>query len=175
MHYATIKKRDVANGVGVRVSVFVSGCTHRCPGCFNEVAWDFLSGEEYTPEVQEEILAALEPSFIQGLSLLGGEPMERANQKGLLPLLREAKKRFPQKDIWCYTGYLFDQDIVGRMMKDWPETRELMSYIDIMVDGKFVEAEKSLSLKFKGSRNQRIIQVQPSLEQGKVILDPLND
>lgn len=170
MNYANIKKYDIANGPGVRVSLFVSGCTHHCPGCFNPETWDFNFGEPFDSDVINEILEALEPSYICGFSLLGGEPFEYKNQTGLLPLLKEIRNRFPNKDIWCYTGYNFETDILEDMAKKWPETNEMLSYIDILVDGEFVEAKKDLALRFRGSSNQRIIQVQESLKQNKVIL-----
>lgn len=170
MNYANIKKYDIANGPGVRVSLFVSGCTHHCPGCFNPETWDFNFGEPFDSDVINEILEALEPSYIRGFSLLGGEPFEYKNQTGLLPLLKEIRNRFPNKDIWCYTGYNFETDILEDMAKKWLETNEMLSYIDILVDGEFVEAKKDLALRFRGSSNQRIIQVQESLKQNKVIL-----
>ncbi len=170
MNYANIKKYDIANGPGVRVSLFVSGCTHHCPGCFNPETWDFNYGEPFDSDVINEILEALEPTYIRGFSLLGGEPFEYKNQIGLLPLLREIKNRFPNKDIWCYTGYDFETDILEDMAKKWSETYEMLSYIDVLVDGEFVEAKKDLALRFRGSSNQRIIQVQESLQQNKVIL-----
>lgn len=170
MNYADIKQFDVANGPGVRISLFVSGCTHRCPNCFNEVAWDFNYGQPFTEETIDQIIKYLEPSYIWGLTLLGGEPMEHSNQQGLLPLLRKVKAYYPDKSIWCFSGYLFDRDIVGKMMKEWPETEELLSYIDVMVDGEFVEAQKDLSKRFKGSANQRTIDVQASLKAGEVML-----
>ncbi len=170
MNYADIKYCDVANGKGVRVSLFVSGCTHRCKGCFNEIAWNFDYGEAFTRETEDRVIGYLNKSYIAGLSLLGGEPFERANQQGLLPLLRRVKAELPGKDIWCYSGYDFEKDILGKMCKDWPESREMLSYIDILVDGKFVEELKSPSLQFKGSANQRIIDVKASLKEGKVVL-----
>ena len=175
MHYAVIKKFDIANGEGVRVSLFVSGCSHRCPGCFNDVAWPFEYGQEFTKEVEDEIIEACNNSYIKGLSLLGGEPFEKVNQIGLISLIRRFKKEFPNKDIWCYSGYLFDAEILDETSKIHTEvTRELISYIDVLVDGKFVLAQKDISLKFKGSSNQRIIDVQESLKQNKVVLHRLN-
>jgi anaerobic ribonucleoside-triphosphate reductase activating protein len=170
MNYATIKPFDVANGPGVRVSVFVSGCTHHCKGCFNQEAWDFSYGSEFTQETMEKILSYLEPTHIKGLSLLGGEPFEYRNQQGLLPLLREVKRRFPQKDIWCYSGYRFDEDILEKMCKEYEVTREMVSYLDVLVDGKFVLEQKNINLRFRGSANQRIIKVKESLRENKIIL-----
>ena len=169
MNYADIKIADVANGKGVRVSLFVSGCNHHCKGCFNPQAWDFNYGKEFTEEDEEKVMEDLDHSYVAGLSLLGGEPLEHQNQKGLLPLLKKVKERFPEKNIWCYTGYKFDSDIVTNMFENWPETKELMSYIDVLVDGKFEEDKKDLNLKFRGSANQRIIDVQKSLKVHKVI------
>ncbi len=170
MNYADIKYCDVANGKGVRVSLFVSGCTHHCKGCFNEETWNFYYGKPFTEETMNQVLVDLDKPYIAGLSLLGGEPFEHVNQQGLLPLLREVKKRFPDKNIWCYTGYDFEKDILGVMAEKWPETKEILSYLDILVDGEFVEELKSPSLQFKGSSNQRIIDVQASLRDGQVVL-----
>lgn len=170
MNYADIKPFDVANGPGIRVSVFVSGCTHRCKNCFNEEAWDFSYGKPFTDETMEQVLAMLDEPFYKGMTFLGGEPFEYVNQKGLLPLAREFKRRYPEKTLWCFTGYLFDEEILGRMVEQWPETRELLSYIDVCVDGRFVEELKNLNLVFKGSSNQRTIMVQESLKQGKIVL-----
>lgn len=170
MNYADIKRIDVANGPGIRVSLFVSGCTHHCKGCFNPETWDFNFGELFTEKQIDEIISYLEPDHIKGLSLLGGEPFEYSNQQGLLPLLRKMKEVYPNKDVWCYTGYLFDENIVDEMMVKWPETRELIKYIDIMVDGKFVQELKDLNLVFRGSSNQRIIDVQKSLEAKEIVL-----
>ena len=175
MHYGNIKKNDIANGEGVRVSIFVSGCSHHCPGCFNDVAWPFEYGEEFTKEVEDEIIEACRNSYIKGLSLLGGEPFEKINQLGLISLIRRFKQEFPTKTIWCYSGYLFDQDILNKESRIQTEvTRELIGYIDVLVDGKFEIALKDISLKFKGSSNQRIIDVQESLKQNTVVLHSLN-
>ena len=170
MNYADIKKYDIANGPGVRVSLFVSGCTHHCPGCFNPETWDFNFGKPFDSEVINEIVEALQPVYIHGLSLLGGEPFEYNNQVALLPLLKEVKARFPQKDIWCYTGYDFEKDLLDTMCPKWEETKQMLSYIDILVDGEFIEAKKDLALRFRGSSNQRIIKVQDSLAANKVII-----
>ena len=169
MNYADIKIADVANGKGVRVSLFVSGCNHHCKGCFNSQAWDFNYGKEFTEKEIDKILNELDHPYVSGLSLLGGEPLEYQNQEVLLPLLKKVKERFPQKDIWCYTGYTFDKDIVGNMFQNWPQTKELISYIDVIVDGKFEEEKKDLKLKFRGSSNQRIIDVNKSLKVHKII------
>ena len=167
MNYATIKNCDIANGPGVRVSLFVSGCTHRCPGCFNEVAWDFDYGEPFTEEVMDSILEMLRPSYIRGLTLLGGEPFEPQNQSAVVQLLRKIKKEMPEKSIWAFSGYLFDKDILSGRLGD---TSEYLSYLDVLVDGPFIEAKKNLSLRFRGSENQRLIEVPASLKAGQVVL-----
>lgn len=170
MNYASIKKYDVANGVGVRVSLFVSGCTHHCKGCFNAEAWDFAYGEPYTEKTEEEILSALDKPYIAGLSLLGGEPFEPCNQRALLPLLAKFRERFPQKTVWCYTGYTFDKDLCEGGRAHCEATDEMLSRIDILVDGEFIESLKDLKLRFRGSSNQRIIDVRRSLAEGAVRL-----
>ena len=175
MHYADIKKIDIANGEGVRTSLFVSGCTHHCKGCFNEETWDFHYGKPYTKEIEDEIVKSLDKDFINGLTLLGGEPMEPANQKALLPLVKRVKELYKDKTIWCYTGYLFDSELLSPSRAYAPWTREFLSYIDILVDGEFKLALKDITLRFKGSSNQRIIDVHKSLKEGKVVLSPLND
>lgn len=175
MNYATIKSYDVANGPGVRVSLFVSGCTHHCKGCFNAEAWDFNYGKPFTPEVEDQIIAYLKPWYIRGFSLLGGEPFEPKNQKALLPLMRRIRETYPEKSVWCYTGYDYEKDLLAGRLGDWEITRELLSYIDILVDGEFHQSEKDLSLRFKGSRNQRIIDVKASKQADSVVLwDPDN-
>lgn len=161
MKYAGIKYYDISNGLGVRTSLFVSGCTHRCKGCFNEMTWDFHYGDDFTPEIMEEILKSIEPNYISGLTLLGGEPMEPVNQQALLPLLRQFEERFPQKDIWCYTGYVYETDLLSTQGRAHCEaTDEFLSYIDILVDGEFVQELYDISLKFRGSKNQRLLQLQ---------------
>lgn len=167
MNYATIKPVDIANGPGVRVSLFVSGCTHRCKGCFNEEAWDFQFGKPFTEEVQKQLLSSLDHDYIEGLTLLGGEPMEPSNQESLLPFIKAVREHLPGKTIWCFTGYDFEKDILGKMMKTSAVTRELISLFDVMVDGKFVAEKKNLSLKFRGSENQRVLNVKKSLEEGQ--------
>ncbi len=170
MNYADIKRIDVANGPGVRVSLFVSGCSHHCKGCFNEETWDFQYGKPFTEAEIDQILEYLKPDYIRGLSLLGGEPFEYVNQQGLLPLLHRFKALYPEKDLWCYTGYDFEKDIQQKMMINWSETRELVSYLDILVDGEFELDKKNLSLRFRGSSNQRIIDVKQSLAEGHTVL-----
>ncbi len=170
MNYATIKNCDIANGPGVRVSLFVSGCTHRCPGCFNEVAWDFGYGEPFTQQTIDDILNLMKPTYIQGLTLLGGEPFEPQNQEPIVELLRQLKAAYPEKSIWAFSGYLFDRDILSGRLGDWEITREYLSYLDVLVDGPFVLAKKNLSLRFRGSENQRLIDVPASLASGEVVL-----
>ena len=167
MHYASIKNRDIANGPGVRVSLFVSGCTHRCPGCFNEVAWDFAYGQPFTRQTEDTILEMLRPSYIRGLTLLGGEPFEPQNQGPIVELLRRVKKELPEKSIWAFSGYLFDKDILSGRLGD---TREYLRYLDVLVDGPFIRERKNLALRFRGSDNQRLIDVPASLAAGKIVL-----
>ena len=170
MNYATIKNCDIANGPGVRVSLFVSGCTHHCKGCFNEVAWDFDYGEPFTQETIDTILAMLRPAHIKGLTLLGGEPFEPQNQGPIVELLRQVKKELPAKSIWAFSGYLFYRDILAGRLGPWEVTREYLSYLDVLVDGPFIESKKNLSLRFRGSENQRLIDVPASLEKGEIVL-----
>ncbi len=170
MNFAVIKKTDVANGPGVRVSLYVSGCTHHCKNCFNQETWDFAFGKPFTDVQEKEILEALSPSYIRGFSLLGGEPFEPVNQKVLVHLLKKIRETYPHKTIWCYSGYLYDEDMVAGRLGDPAITREMLSYIDILVDGEFVDALKNLNLRFKGSENQRIINVPRSLQDGSIVL-----
>ena len=170
MHYATIKNNDIANGPGVRVSLFVSGCTHRCPGCFNEEAWDFQYGEPFTQETIDYILKLLEPARIKGLTLLGGEPFEPQNQPEIVKLLRQVKQTYPEKSIWAFSGYLFDQDILSGKLGPWEITDEYLSYLDVLVDGPYIAAKKDLMLRFRGSSNQRLIDVVASRKENKVVL-----
>ena len=170
MNYAVIKNCDVANGPGIRVSLFVSGCTHRCPGCFNEVAWDFDYGQPFDQGTIDHILDLMKPAHIKGLTILGGEPFEPRNQGPVLELLRQVKKAYPEKSIWAFSGYLFDRDILAGRLGPWEVTREYLSYLDVLVDGPFVQAKKNLSLRFRGSENQRLINVPESLERGEIVL-----
>lgn len=169
MNYADIKKIDVANGEGVRVSVFVSGCNHHCKGCFNQCAWDFNYGKKFTEKEEQQIIDYMNHDYISGLSLLGGEPLEPKNQEGLLPLVKKVKEKFPDKNIWCYTGFDFEKDVVEKMAKNNETTRELLKYIDIIVDGKFEEDKKDLKLQFRGSSNQKIVDVKKSLQTGQIV------
>ncbi|MCR5202290.1 MAG: anaerobic ribonucleoside-triphosphate reductase activating protein [Lachnospiraceae bacterium] len=171
MNYCELKNFDVANGPGVRVSLFVSGCTHHCEGCFQPETWDFNYGKPFTEETIEEIIEYLKLDYIKGITLLGGDPLEKSNQGPLLKLLRRIREEFGEtKDVWCFTGYEFEKDIIGYMMDEWEDTKELMSYIDILVDGEFELAKKDLMLKFKGSSNQKTIKVKESLASNKIIL-----
>lgn len=170
MYYSVIKNCDIADGPGVRVTLFVSGCTHHCEGCFNPETWNFQYGAPFTGETADEIMEALSPDYIAGLTLLGGEPLEDGNRQALLPLLRAVKKKYPQKTVWCYTGYLFETDILENFCAQWEGMKEFLSYADVIVDGEFVQAEKNISLRFRGSENQRIIDVHASLQQGKTVL-----
>ncbi len=157
MHYGEIKKWDIADGPGVRVSLFVSGCRHHCKGCFNEDTWEFDYGKAYTKETEQEILEALDSAYIQGLTLLGGEPFEPENQRELVKLLRRVRKELPEKDIWSYTGFVFEKDLLpgGRAFTE--VTEEMLSMIDVLVDGPFILEQKDITLSFRGSRNQRLL------------------
>ncbi len=169
MNYCMIKPLDIANGPGIRVSLFVSGCTHHCKGCFQPETWDFNYGEEFTSDTEEKILELLKKPQIRGLTVLGGEPFEPENQKFLSAFLKKVKGIFPNKDIWCYTGYLFDKELLSESRARCSFTDEMLGNIDVLVDGRFVEAEKNLMLKFRGSENQRIIDVKKSLKEKKII------
>ena len=187
MNYAEIKEYDIANGPGVRLSLFVSGCTHRCEGCFNEITWDFNYGAPFTKDTEDEILSLLKDVSYRGLTLLGGEPMEPGNQRALLPFLRRYKEAFPDKDLWCFTGYLMDRDLLKWIPADpdaiahadeqrlplhtvaIPETLELLRLIDVLVDGEYMASKKDITLLYKGSSNQRTIDVQKSLAAGRIV------
>lgn len=177
MNIATIKKNDIANGPGVRVSLFVSGCRHACPGCFNREAWDFDYGTPYTAEVEDAILGALSPDYVEGLTLLGGEPFEAENQAGLLALCRRVRETYPQKNIWCFTGFLYETlasdgitPTADRPAPGETETRRaLLSTLDVLVDGRFEADKKNFALIFRGSSNQRILDVPASLAQGHAV------
>lgn len=169
MNYAQIKTHDVANGTGVRVSLFVSGCTHHCKGCFNQETWDFDFGKKFTPDTENELISLLQPEYIRGLSLLGGEPMEICNQRVLMPFVRKVKERFPHKDIWCYTGYTLENDLLDGAAR-CEVTDKFLSYIDVLVDGEFVIGKKNLRLAFRGSENQRVIDLKKTLEMKNIVL-----
>lgn len=170
MNYGEIKKTDIANGEGVRVSLFVSGCTHHCEGCFNKETWNFSFGKPFTEETQDEILKALSPDFINGLTLLGGEPFEPQNQRVLVELLKKVKEQYPDKSIWCYSGYLFDEELLKESRARCEVTDEMLSMIDVLVDGEFKQELKNITLKFRGSENQRIIDVKKSLATETIVL-----
>ena len=169
LNYGEIKKCDIANGEGVRVALFVSGCRHHCKGCFNSMTWDFNYGKEFTSETEDEILEALKPDYIDGLSLLGGEPFEPENQAVLVPFLRRVKECYPQKNIWCYTGYLYDEELKKESRARCEYTDEMLSMLDVLVDGRFEEDKKNITLLFRGSENQRLIDVQKSLQSGEIV------
>jgi anaerobic ribonucleoside-triphosphate reductase activating protein len=171
MYYGNIKNCDIADGLGVRVSLFVSGCRNCCKGCFNEMTWDFKFGKEFTKETEEYILKLLEPAYIDGFTLLGGEPFEEENQEPLAELLKKIKETYPNKDIWCYTGYILEKDLLpedGR--KHTKHTKEMLDCIDVLVDGPFIQEQKNLMLKFRGSKNQRVIDLKSTLKEGKIII-----
>lgn len=170
MKYATIKEIDVANGPGIRVSLFVSGCTHHCKGCFNPETWNFNYGDDFTPEVEARILEAMKPAYIKGFSLLGGEPFEPQNQEALLPFLLRVKAAYPDKTIWCYSGYDFEKDMLTGNLGPWEVTHEMLTLIDVLVDGEFVLEKKNPNLRFRGSENQRVIRVADSLNSDTVVL-----
>lgn len=170
MNYGNIKHYDIADGEGVRVTLFVSGCTNCCPGCFQPETWDFNYGKPYTKETEQEILEALKPGYIQGLTLLGGEPFEPENQRELVHLLKKVKVTYPDKDIWSYTGFILDQDLLEGGRRYCEVTDEMLSYIDVLVDGPFKQEQKNISLAFRGSENQRVIDLKKSLQEKEVIL-----
>lgn len=171
MYYSTIKKWDIADGPGVRVTLFVSGCTNRCPGCFQPETWDFSYGQPYTEETEAEILKALEPSYIQGLTLLGGEPMELENQPVLLELARKVKSCFGGKDIWCYTGFTYETDLRPGGKRYCQVTDRFLGCLDVLVDGRFIREKRNLMLSFRGSENQRIINMPATLQTGSAVLE----
>lgn len=169
MNYAVIKKFDIANGPGVRVSLFVSGCRHKCKNCFNSEAWDFNYGTPFTEDTKKEIIEAIDKTHIEGFSLLGGEPFEPENQPQVLEILKEIKQKLPQKTVWCYTGFTYDKQLLAGTVGDKDTVLEILKNIDVLVDGKFVEELKSPDLLFRGSSNQRIIDVKQSLKQKQVV------
>ena len=170
MNYAAIKEYDIANGEGVRITLFVSGCTNHCFNCFQPETWDFSYGQPYTKETQDSILKFLENPLVAGLTLLGGDPFEFSNQEECVKLCKEIKERFPEKNIWAYTGFIFDQDLLEGGKRHGPYTDEYLSYIDVLVDGPYIDEKRNISLKFRGSENQRIIDVKKSLQEQEVIL-----
>ncbi|MBR6418873.1 MAG: anaerobic ribonucleoside-triphosphate reductase activating protein [Oscillospiraceae bacterium] len=168
MRYGNIKPVDIADGIGVRVSLFVSGCTHHCEGCFNPETWNFNYGELYTQETEDKIISLLRPGYIRGLTLLGGEPFEPENQRELVKLLRRVRRELPEKDIWSYSGYTFEE-LTGESRARCEVTDEMISLLDVLVDGEFVLAKRNLMLRFRGSENQRLLNVQASLRAGKPV------
>ena len=170
MNYCGIKKCDIANGIGVRVTLFVSGCTHHCKGCFQPETWDFEYGDKFTEETENELFEALGPDYIHGITLLGGEPFEPENQRELVGFIKRLKERFPKKNVWCYTGYLLDEELLKPSRARCEVTDEMLSYIDVLVDGEFQIDKKNISLQFCGSENQRIIDVKATLKQGEIVL-----
>lgn len=169
MNYADIKTIDIQDGEGVRVSIYVSGCHFHCKGCHNQEAWDFNYGKKFEESTIDYILDQMNHDYIAGLSILGGEPLEPINQQGLVKLVQEVKTKYPEKTIWCYTGYDFEKDVLGKMYKEYSYTQDLLKNIDIMVDGEFQEQNKMVDLKFRGSTNQKKIDVQASLKLGKTV------
>ncbi len=170
MYYGAADTCDIANGIGVRVTLFVSGCTNRCKGCFQPETWDFEYGNLYTYEIEEKILDAIAPPYISGLTLLGGEPFEPENQRELVGLLRKMRRRYPHKTVWAYTGFTLENELSPGGRKYCEVTAEMLSMIDVLVDGRFVQEKKNLSLRFRGSENQRIIDLKSTLEKHRTIL-----
>ena len=168
MYYSAIKYNDIANGLGVHTVLFVSGCRNRCPGCFQPETWNFSNGKLFDKQAEDSIIMSLEPAYIKGLTLLGGDPFEPENQKGLIDFVRRVKRECPDKDIWAYTGYLLEKDLIQGKRLHTEVTEELLAYIDVLVDGPFVEEKKSLSLKFKGSSNQRVIDMNVYRQIGEI-------
>ncbi|MFQ7115525.1 MAG: anaerobic ribonucleoside-triphosphate reductase activating protein [Acutalibacteraceae bacterium] len=169
MNYGAIKKCDIANGVGVRTVLFVSGCTHHCKGCFQPETWNFDYGEKYTKETEDEIIESLRPDYVDGITLLGGEPFEPENQRELVKLLRRIKKELPQKTVWSFSGYTYEE-LTGDSRAVCEVTNEMLSMLDVLVDGEFVEAKRNISLRFRGSENQRLIDMNKTRKEGKIVL-----
>ena len=171
MNYCNVKYFDIANGEGVRTTLFVSGCTNRCEDCFQPETWDFQYGNPFTSAVEDEILASLAPYYVNGLTLLGGEPFEPSNQRALVPFLRRVRARYPEKTIWCFTGFTLDGELLREGSHPRCEvTDEMLSLMDVLVDGRFVKALKDISLRFRGSSNQRIIDLNETRKQGSIVL-----
>ena len=170
MYYGEIKNCDIANGPGVRVSLFVSGCTRGCKDCFNRETWSFTYGQPFTQDTIDRILSWLAPEYITGLTVLGGEPFEPQNQPEVLNLLRQVRKTYPEKSIWCFTGYTLDEHILAKKLGAWEVTEELLTHLDVLVDGPFVAERKNLRLRFRGSENQRLIDMKKTLATGEIVL-----
>ena len=175
MKYATIKKCDVANGPGVRVSLYVSGCNHHCKGCFNPETWDFNYGKEFTQDTIDTLLNAMDKEYIDGITILGGEPLDPVNQKEVANLINQVKQKYPNKSIWCFTGFDFEKEVMGKMYKTFDTTKQIIDNLDVLVDGEFKEDKKNLSLRFRGSENQRIIDVKKTLNSDQIIWKELED
>ena len=175
MKYATIKTYDVANGPGVRVSLYVSGCNHHCKGCFNPETWDFNYGKEFTQDTINTLLNAMDKEYIDGITILGGEPLDPVNQKEVANLISQVKQRYPNKSIWCFTGFDFEKEVMEKMYKKFDTTKQIIDNLDVLVDGEFKEDKKNLSLRFRGSENQRIIDVKKTLNSDHIILKELED
>lgn len=175
MHYSTIKDCDIANGIGVRITLFVSGCTNHCKNCFQPQTWDFDFGEPFTEETEEKLLEMLKPDYINGLTLLGGEPMEPQNQRALVPFLKRVREAYPNKNIWCFTGFTYEILKTDGSHPRCEVTDEMLSLIDVLVDGRYVDELKDLTLQFRGSSNQRLIDMGKTRENGEVTLLPNND
>lgn len=172
MYYGEIKNCDIANGEGVRVTLFVSGCTNRCPHCFQPQTWDFTYGQPFTAETEEGLLSLLAPDYINGLTLLGGEPFEPENQRALVPFLRRVRERFPEKNIWSFTGFTYEELLTEGSHPRCEVTDEMLTLVDVLVDGRFVEELKNIGLRFRGSSNQRLIDLNATRRSGKIILLP---
>lgn len=170
MYYADIKSYDIANGEGCRVTLFVSGCTNHCKGCFQPETWDFHYGQPYTKDTEEYILNLLQNPHIEGLTILGGEPFEPFNQAELVNLLHIVKQKFPEKNIWCFTGFVYDKDLLKGQRKHTNVTDEMLSYIDVLFDGPFILQQRDISLWFRGSKNQRVLDMKQTLQQGSIVL-----
>ncbi len=170
MHYGEIKKLDVANGAGVRVTLFVSGCTNHCENCFQPQTWDFCYGKEFTQETEAELIAALRPAYVRGLTLLGGEPFEPKNQRVLVEVLKRIRAACPDKDVWAFSGFTLDEELMKESYARCEVTDEMLSMIDVLVDGRYVDALRDLSLQFRGSSNQRIIDMNRTRAEGKIVL-----
>ncbi len=175
MHYSTIKDCDIANGIGVRITLFVSGCTNHCKNCFQPQTWDFDFGEPFTEETEEKLLEMLKPDYINGLTLLGGEPMEPQNQRALVPFLKRVREAYPNKNVWCFTGFTYEVLKTDGSHPRCEVTDEMLSLIDVLVDGRYVDELKDLTLQFRGSSNQRLIDMGKTRENGEVTLLPNND
>lgn len=175
MKYATIKTYDVANGPGVRVSLYVSGCNHHCKGCFNPETWDFNYGKEFNQDTIDTLLNAMDKEYIDGITILGGEPLDPVNQKEVANLISQVKQKYPQKSIWCFTGFDFEKEVMGKMYKTFDTTKQIIDNLDVLVDGEFKEDKKNLSLRFRGSENQRIIDIKKTLNSDQIIWKELED